>query len=746
MQVIIAMVTDKQNESDAIINRLEKEFGYPRETIRQEILISFGPRRYRPDYVIYDEGKPSLIIETKKRYKNQLEIENQLAAMMKASGANYGVIMDSLGDIVACYKLTGDEMSSTTKIPTIPSYGKKLEELGSHSREDLTATPDLTEVLTRALWEIADRHRSSPFDNGYLILDFAKIVAAKVYDEINGNQNKIGFKADITERPKHVKNNIEIILSFLNRQISISPELSRLSDDEVKQLVIRLQDYDFIKSNIHQIGLKPFLATNSTFITSPINLGSLLVRLLDVRPGQQILDPACGAGQFLAEAGKAGAAVAGIDISRIAIELAGINLYLCNVKERILCQEDSLKQLNELNRCTQQINNARFDGVITQPPFGLRIDDERLYNYRFRRPSWESSEVLFIQQCLNFLKEGGKLAIVVPNSLLFNAYNTKLREYIATNFSIDAVIHLEQGFFLPHTNIATSILLITKMQKDEPKTNRVFFARLKRDKHRNDSPRSFKSRPQLTEKEFDEILMAFVKYLETGKAHETESWEIIAASLSKEYRLDFQFYTGYLTIKSEFSQYFLSEIVEFQLGIKVEKAAKGGSEAKLVRGQHIKDFVVDIASGLPVKIDRELNYKYIAGYGDLLMTRAGNPGNVGIIPNEDALCIASDNLIIIRPNRKLIDPYYLLSFLASEQGQEYLRTLASGSVIMSISLQSLGRLTVPVPDIQTQKEISQKIHDFITLKQKVRQIEEQAMHAKTAINDQVGELFERRFD
>jgi tRNA G10 N-methylase Trm11 len=54
---------------------------------------------------------------------------------------------------------------------------------------------------------------------------------------------------------------------------------------------------------------------------------------LDVKPGQQILDPACGAGEFLVEAGRAGAAVAGIDISPIAIELAKINLYLCSIKE-----------------------------------------------------------------------------------------------------------------------------------------------------------------------------------------------------------------------------------------------------------------------------------------------------------------------------------------------------------------------------------------------------------------------------
>jgi hypothetical protein len=46
------------------------------------------------------------------------------------------------------------------------------------------------------------------YDIDYLVLALAKIVAAKVYDEENGNKSKIGFKSRITERPKHVKESV----------------------------------------------------------------------------------------------------------------------------------------------------------------------------------------------------------------------------------------------------------------------------------------------------------------------------------------------------------------------------------------------------------------------------------------------------------------------------------------------------------------------------------------------------------
>jgi hypothetical protein len=152
------MKSSRNDTSDAIIRRFEKEFGFPREAIRREVLISSGPKRYRPDYVIYDEGRPGTIIETKK-YQNQLEIENQLGAMMKASGANYGVIADIHGDIMGSYRIVDLDLP-ISKIPSIPPYGRKLEEMGAHLRKDLAVTPDLTEVLKHAFREIFKRHRS----------------------------------------------------------------------------------------------------------------------------------------------------------------------------------------------------------------------------------------------------------------------------------------------------------------------------------------------------------------------------------------------------------------------------------------------------------------------------------------------------------------------------------------------------------------------------------------------------------
>ena len=76
-------------------------------------------------------------------------------------------------------------------------------------------------------------------------------------------------------------------------------------------------------------------------------------------------------------------------------------------------------------------------------------------------------EQLFVERCLDFLKPGGYLGIVLPDSILSNPGLTWLREWIFEKAYILASIDLPQETFEPHTGTQTSILILKKKTKQE---------------------------------------------------------------------------------------------------------------------------------------------------------------------------------------------------------------------------------------------------------------------------------------
>ncbi len=121
----------------------------------------------------------------------------------------------------------------------------------------------------------------------------------------------------------------------------------------------------------------------------------------------------------------------------------------------------------------EEIENAisRFDIVITNPPFGskLPIDNPEILS-QYEITTFESSsprsslppEQLFIERTLQFLKPGGILGIVLPDSILSNPGLTWLRKWILRKAKIIASIDLPTETFEPHTGTQTSVLILQK--------------------------------------------------------------------------------------------------------------------------------------------------------------------------------------------------------------------------------------------------------------------------------------------
>lgn len=114
-----------------------------------------------------------------------------------------------------------------------------------------------------------------------------------------------------------------------------------------------------------------------------------------------------------------------------------------------------------------------FDVVLTNPPFAGDIEDQRIIRQydlaQKANGSWQKKsarDVLFIQRNLEFLKPGGRLAIVLPQGRLNNLSDAYIRSHIFENTRVLASISLHINTFKPHTNTKTSILFLQKWNDD----------------------------------------------------------------------------------------------------------------------------------------------------------------------------------------------------------------------------------------------------------------------------------------
>lgn len=119
-----------------------------------------------------------------------------------------------------------------------------------------------------------------------------------------------------------------------------------------------------------------------------------------------------------------------------------------------------------------------FDIVMANPPFAGDIKDGRLisnYEVAFKNDKQVSNisrDILFIERNIEFLKSGGRMAIVLPQGRYNNTSDERIRNFIMERARLVAVVSLDGNTFKPHTGTKTSVLFIQKWDdKINPKTD-----------------------------------------------------------------------------------------------------------------------------------------------------------------------------------------------------------------------------------------------------------------------------------
>ena len=145
------------------------------------------------------------------------------------------------------------------------------------------------------------------------------------------------------------------------------------------------------------------------------------------------------------------------------------------------------KRLEKLQAETGQNKQFNFDILMANPPFAGDIKESRIlhqYELGFKADGETAQtkvgrDILFIERNLDFIKPGGRMAIVLPQGRFNNTSDKDIREFIAEHGRILAVVGLHGNTFKPHTGTKTSVLFVQKWHDElYPKVDDypIFFA------------------------------------------------------------------------------------------------------------------------------------------------------------------------------------------------------------------------------------------------------------------------------
>lgn len=179
------------------------------------------------------------------------------------------------------------------------------------------------------------------------------------------------------------------------------------------------------------------------------------------------------------------------------------------------------KKLKKLRTDKNSNRDFQFDILMANPPFAGDIKESRiLAKYELGKKDngkYQTAvgrDILFIERNLDFLKPGGRMAVVLPQGRFNNSSDKQIREFIAEHCRILAVVGLHGNVFKPHTGTKTSVLLIQKWdEKLCPKVEDypIFFATMQEQSKDNSGEKIFvrkKDFPKSAKKEAGASMVA----------------------------------------------------------------------------------------------------------------------------------------------------------------------------------------------------------------------------------------------
>lgn len=465
--------------------RLVEDFGYSKQEIitHPQYRVRRSPsdetKSYPVDIAVFSSVAKAdhtlfMIVECKQPRREQGR--KQLEIYLDLCSATIGVWFNGEEHCYLQKYVNEKGINAYREIPLIPLKGQRIEDIGKFYRRDLKPSLNLRSVFKDIRNHIAG-HTTGVTRDEVIAGEIINLLFCKIYDEINTAPDEIvDFRHGINEPVEQVADRSKAL--FINvkkdyRDVFQETDVITLDDKTIGYVVGELQRYCITEAERDIIGeafevfIGPALKGPQGQFFTPRNIVRTAIGIVNPGPNDRILDPACGSGGFLIvalehvwnalaeEAKRRGLgrawlrkredAVATINFRGIEKDsfLAKITkAYMAIVGDGrggIVC-ENSLLQSSEWRPDAQIVLQGGYDIIFTNPPFGAKItisDDDILKHYdlghkwgKRKEGGWDKTskvlkkqppQILFIERCLQLLKPGGRLAIILPDGILGGA-------------------------------------------------------------------------------------------------------------------------------------------------------------------------------------------------------------------------------------------------------------------------------------------------------------------------------------
>ncbi|MDD3285588.1 MAG: N-6 DNA methylase [Patescibacteria group bacterium] len=518
-------------------------------------VIEFKKEDSKDTETVYNQQLKPAIKESEMEYCLGILYDTERLYLFQKKNGNYLRLDESLnqkGDESSTKDLSLHLTDAYYKIPSFDQLQKKITSIKiDRTKRTIDDLDIVTGIYSKQLTDgVSNILRSMDRvgmknQRGYEIL--IQILALKIYDEkrslktnprefldfykTDQETDKLNLLFYITEKEKNfVSLGDDVIQEFLERMRLLYNEASEVyhfilkrDDTEtinwknpshvqiISEVVEQFQDYSFVKSHktdLYQIVFYKFAnefskADKGQFIT-PLPLIDFLVRIVNPRSTEKVIDPTAGIADFLSVSYVNSNSklddknIYGIDNDEQMIMLAQLNMLLNGDGNAILKfkpdkgsiswkfdDRDNLVELQPLlhkdgnwDNWKDQTKLKKFDVVLTNPPFGedrkyepkTKRDKEIIEMYELwnvgRSGNWIDLGLVFLENSYRILKENGRVGIILSNSLASIDRWEKARKWLMQKMRIVALFDLPANVFAD-TGVNTTLIVAYKPSEKE---------------------------------------------------------------------------------------------------------------------------------------------------------------------------------------------------------------------------------------------------------------------------------------
>jgi type I restriction enzyme M protein len=275
-----------------------------------------------------------------------------------------------------------------------------------------------------------------------------------------------GEKAD---RRRVVRDVFEDAYNYMKSGQLMRQVINKISDVDFNNLAEKQHFGDIYEQILNDLQS----AGNAGEYYTPRAVTTFMAERIDPRPGEILLDPACGTGGFLTSAIKhmrdnyvkkvkddetMQHALRAVEKKQLPHMLCVTNMLLHGIENPSFVRHD-----NTLARPYISYGAAdRVDIVLTNPPFGGREEDGIESNFPKHFQTRETAD-LFLALIIRILKPEGRAAVVLPDGSLFGeGVKTRLKEHLMEECNLHTIVRLPNSVFKPYANIGTNLLFFEK--------------------------------------------------------------------------------------------------------------------------------------------------------------------------------------------------------------------------------------------------------------------------------------------